>query len=32
MHRGNGGIYHQDWRLEGHAAALAAFRRQLADG
>jgi len=24
------GIYHQDWRLEGHPAALAAFRRDLA--
>jgi glycosyl hydrolase family 26 len=24
------GIYHQDWRLEGHAAAVAAFRHALA--
>jgi hypothetical protein len=24
------GIYHQDWRLEGHPAAIAAFRRGLA--
>jgi mannan endo-1,4-beta-mannosidase len=24
------GIYHQDWRLEDHPAAIAAFRRQLA--
>lgn len=24
------GIYHQDWRLEGHPAAIAAFRRRLA--
>ena len=23
------GIYHQDWRLEGHSAAIAAFRRGL---
>jgi mannan endo-1,4-beta-mannosidase len=23
------GIYHQDWRLEGHSAAIAAFRRAL---
>jgi hypothetical protein len=23
------GIHHQDWRLEGHSAAIAAFRRQL---
>jgi hypothetical protein len=23
------GIYHQDWRLEGHPAAIAAFRRAL---
>jgi len=26
----NGGLYHQDWRLEGHPAAIAAFRRALA--
>ena len=25
----NSGIYHQDWRLEGHPAAIRAFRRQL---
>lgn len=24
------GIHHQDWRLEGHPAAIAAFRRELA--
>ncbi len=24
------GIHHQDWRLEGHRAAIAAFRRELA--
>lgn len=24
------GIYHQDWRLEGDLAAIAAFRRELA--
>jgi mannan endo-1,4-beta-mannosidase len=24
------GLYHQDWRLEGHPAAVAAFRRALA--
>jgi hypothetical protein len=24
------GIYHQDWRLEGHPAAITEFRRQLA--
>jgi hypothetical protein len=23
------GLYHQDWRLEGHPAGLAAFRRAL---
>jgi mannan endo-1,4-beta-mannosidase len=26
----NSGIYHQDWRLEDHPAAISAFRRQLA--
>jgi len=26
----HGGFYHQDWRLEGHPAAMAAFRRGLA--
>jgi mannan endo-1,4-beta-mannosidase len=25
----NDGIYHQDWRLEGNSAGLAAFRREL---
>ncbi len=24
------GLYHQDWRLKGHPAAMAAFRRGLA--
>jgi mannan endo-1,4-beta-mannosidase len=27
----NRGLYHQDWRLEGHPAAVAAFRRALAN-
>lgn len=27
----NHGIYHQDWRLEGHHRALAAFRRGVAE-
>ncbi len=26
----HGGVYHQDWRLEGHPGAIAAFRRGLA--
>jgi hypothetical protein len=25
----NGSLYHQDWRLEGHPAAVAAFRRSV---
>jgi hypothetical protein len=24
------GLHHQDWQLEGHRAAIATFRRQLA--